>query len=53
MVTLLFSHQSLVGGSTIGMGIKKAQAPTHIVQGLPQPYISMRSLRLCAHSIEI
>ena len=25
MVTLLFSHQSLVGGSTIGMGIKKAQ----------------------------
>ena len=29
MVTLYFSHQSLVGGNTIGMGIKKAQTPSH------------------------
>jgi hypothetical protein len=29
MVTLYFSHQSLVGGSAIGMGIKKAQTPSH------------------------
>jgi len=32
MVTLYFSHQSLVGGNTIRMGIKKAQAPSHILR---------------------
>jgi len=33
MVTLKFSHQSLVGGSTIGMGIKKAQTPSILSHG--------------------
>ena len=42
MVTLYFSHQSMVGGSTIGMGIKKAQTPSHILsQACDSPYTSM------------
>ena len=47
MVTLYFSHQSLVGGSTIGMGIKKAQAPSHILrQACNSPKYTM--VEVCA-----
>ena len=42
MVTLYFSHQSLVGGSTIGMGIKKAQTPSHtLTQACDSPKSAM------------
>ena len=47
MVTLYFSHQSLVGGSTIGMGIKKAQAPSHtLYRALHCPKCTM--VEVCA-----
>ena len=47
MVTLYFSHQSLVGGSTIGMGIKKAQAPSHtLTQACDSPNTTM--VEVCA-----
>ena len=38
MVALYFSHLSLVGGSTIGMGIKKSTDPVpYSPTGLRQP----------------
>ena len=47
MVTLYFSHQSLVGGSTIGMGIKKAQTPSHtLTQACDSPKCTM--VEVCA-----
>jgi len=44
MVTLYFSHQSLVGGSTIGMGIKKAQTP-HTSSSTPPTTVQMFTKR--------
>ena len=55
MVTLYFSHQSLVGGSTIGMGIKKAQNPSHILrQARDGPkFVMVESALWCAAPIRI
>ena len=54
MVTLYFSHQSLVGGSTIGMGIKKAQTPSHtLYRALHCPNTTMVEVCAIRHSFNV